>query len=476
MAGKLRTALSILFVGALLGNAACSGDAGPAGPKGDQGDQGDKGDKGDPGDGTPSISAVSPSDAFIARTVDVVVSGNGTTFDAKTTVSFGSDVTVNKVTVASPTAILANITVHDDAKAGAVDVTVGSLAYKAAFNLNSPIDLGQTAGKAEQGGLVFVGSARGLDFTTPFDTTSTGDGLFTPIVYTDLALQGQTVLILSASDYTIGFAALIDVNAAAGPSPLTLLSGPAGGDIVKFPAGDINVAARTPKTITPGTTAKFTPSAALETGLFTYTPTDATGRAVTVSVTSADPNASPSLFVLDKSGKFANALVSLGTGYSYISSSTDKLYILPLDAAGGSGEVDVDVSETAVTLVTEAEPNDTFGTANPVSGIPADVSSATLSSEADVDWYKFTVDATAIGKSFHVVTTSPGDLTDTVVDVLAGDGVTSLGGPSSDQDYDEDFLSTAITGAGTYYVQISASHAGFFDPAQNAYTALITLE
>ena len=478
MAGKLRTALSILFVGALLGNAACTGDVGPQGPKGDPGDNGGNGGNSGTGGGSSveSISAVSPADAFIARSVDVVISGNGTTFDAKTTVDFGSTVTVNKTTVASPTAILANITVHDDAKAGPIDVNVDSLTYKAAFNLKSPIDLGETAGKAEQGGLVFVGSARGLDFTTPFDTTSTGDGFFTPIVYTDLALQGQTALILSASDYNVGFAALIDVNAAAGASPLTLLSGPAGGDIVKFPAGDINVVARTAKNIVPGTTSTFTPTAPLETGLFLYTPSDATGHAVTITVSSADPNASPSLFVLDKTGKFSTALVSLGSGYSYVSTSTDKLYIVPLDAAGGSSAVDVDVSETAVSLVTEAEPNDTSATATALVSLPADVTTADLSSETDVDWYKFTATVADIGKSVHVVTTSPGDLTDTVVDVLAADGVTSLGGPSDDADYDEDFLSSQINGAGTYYVQISASHAGFFDPTQFKYTALITLE
>jgi len=481
MAGKLRAILGILFSATLLGSAACAGDTGPEGPKGPKGDPGSDGSNGggDTGGGSSvseTISAVTPSSAFIARTIDVVVSGDNTTWDSSTKVDFGSSVKVNKITVGSPTAILANITVADDADEGAIDIKVGEDTYKGTFSLKSPVALGDSAGKADQGGLVLYPAARGLDFTTPFDTTSTGDGFFTPLVYTNLAADGATALILNASDYTLGFAALIDVNAAAGPSPLTILSGPAGGDITKFPSPKaLNVTARTPKPISAAAQASFTPSAPLATGLFVYTPADASGRIVTVTPGSDDAAAGPAVFVLDKSGKFSTAIASLVSQAQFISSSTDKFFIVALDSQGGASPVTVDITEDPVTIVHDTEPNENSTQAVAVASTPAVVIDGKLASETDVDWYKLTLDATAIGKTINVSTVSPADSTDSLIDIFAGDGTTSLG-ESDDQDYDETLSSSIITGPGTYYVKISASHAGFFDPASNTYQAFISVE
>ena len=67
-----------------------------------------------------------------------------------------------------------------------------------------------------------------------------------------------------------------------------------------------------------------------------------------------------------------------------------------------------------------------------------------------------------IGKSVHAITT-PGDSdTDTVVEVFSGPcpGVT-LGGPSSDILYHEDWISAPIEAAGTVYVKVSYSNNGY---------------
>jgi hypothetical protein len=473
MAGKLRAVLGVLFTATLIGNAACSGDTGPAGPAGKQGPQGDPGTDGNGGStpGEASVSAVTPADVFIARTVDVVISGDNTEWDSKTTVDFGSSVTVNKITVASPTAILANVSVKEAAGEQSVDVKVDDLTYKGAFSLHFPVDLGQPVGKAEQGGALFVSSARGLDFNTPFDTTTDGNPFATN--YIDLFLKGQTMQIFGASDYSLTFLALYDVDAPAGSTPLEILSGPANGAQTVFPAKAVDVTARTPKTITPGTTATFTPSTPLESGLFQYTPADATGRIAQISVSSDDPNAAPVIYVLDSSGKFSTALASFADGFTYASGSTDKIFVVALDTAGGTTAVKVDIDETAVTAVHDTEPNNDTTKAGTVAALPAAVVDGKLTSDSDEDWFVYTATAADLGKSFHV-TTFGDALTDTVVDVLAEDGTTSLGGPSDDQDYNEDFTSDPITAPGTYYIKIYASPS--FDPAHSKYFASIDLE
>ena len=68
------------------------------------GTTGPKGDQGDPGmsTGTASISSVLPRVGCLDRELDIAIAGSETSFDATTTVSFGSGVTVTQVSVISP--------------------------------------------------------------------------------------------------------------------------------------------------------------------------------------------------------------------------------------------------------------------------------------------------------------------------------------------------------------------------------------
>src|SRR6185369_7367228 len=102
---------------ALVALVGCTGDAGPEGPMGPQGPN---------GTGTPSVSAITPNHAFPARSVDVVISGDDTAFDASTTVDFGAGITVDKLTVVSVTQLAAHITIDETAALGTRDVTVTS--------------------------------------------------------------------------------------------------------------------------------------------------------------------------------------------------------------------------------------------------------------------------------------------------------------------------------------------------------------
>ena len=82
-----------------------------------------------------------------------------------------------------------------------------------------------------------------------------------------------------------------------------------------------------------------------------------------------------------------------------------------------------------------------------------------------------------VGKRFHVVTL-PGDLdTDSLVEVFRPDGTTSLGGPSNDNNFHEDWFSDPIPIAGDYYVKIENSpFVSAFDPNASHYDLLVTVE
>jgi methionine-rich copper-binding protein CopC len=75
--------------------------------------------------GLPSLVSATPGSAQAGATTNVVVTGAFTSFQQNaTTVSFGSGVTVNSVTVASATQLSANITVDPNAYTGTRDITV----------------------------------------------------------------------------------------------------------------------------------------------------------------------------------------------------------------------------------------------------------------------------------------------------------------------------------------------------------------
>ena len=152
-------------------------------------------------------------------------------------------------------------------------------------------------------------------------------------------------------------------------------------------------------------------------------------------------------------------------------STTDPYYLVFLDGSGTTSyNAAVTRTDTAATAAAETEPNDTKGQANTIATLPAVVQGAKLSSATDEDWFAITVPA---GKSVHVTTIAGDPLTDTVVDVLDNAG-TSLGGPSADSSFHEDFTSTAAPTAGTYYVHITASPS--YSSTHTAYDAIIRLE
>jgi hypothetical protein len=458
------------------------GGTGPAGPAGTKGEPGAKGDQGD--EGPASVSAVTPTAAFLARTLDVTISGNGTTWSDKTKVDFGAKITVNKTTAASATALVANITVGPDAATGPRDVTVTDDAgkmevFKGAFELSSPLKV-TTGGTLAQGSLIAV-HARGLDFETPFDTTSTGDGFFSPLVFTNVdipATAGINNQVGNVSDYAVDYTMIVDVMTAAGPQDVDIKSGPPG-DVVEFPmTAAVTIAARTPTPLSTTTAANAMITNPGDSALFTYTPSAATLRIIDFTAAATDMNATPTVYFLPKTGKFSD-LLGAGAGLTIAPGTTDPFYAIFTDGGGYSGYTGtLAVKETPATGGAEKEPNNTQAnaTTNGPLALPFVVQGATLSSDTDEDWFAVTVTAAdvAAGKVIHVQTIAGDPLTDTVVDILDSMGNSSLGGPSDDQVYLDEFTSDPVTKAGTYFVQITASSV--FDPTHNKYDVVIRLE
>lgn len=108
---------------------------------------------------------------------------------------------------------------------------------------------------------------------------------------------------------------------------------------------------------------------------------------------------------------------------------------------------------------------------------PAMIAPLELTDTLDVDWFRFEANASDVGKVVHVVTTSTGTPPcDTVVEVFSGAtcaAATSLGGPSDDANYSENWMSDPIPAAGPFWVQVTYSTFGF---SSAPYTLFVTLE
>lgn len=448
-------AVSLVAACFLVPVAGCSGADGLDGPPGKDGVDGTAAD--------PSVSAISPSRVFLERTLDVSISGFGTTWTEAAKVDFGAGVKINSMRVASPTALILNITVSAEAPTGPRDVTVtegdAASTFKGAFDVLSPLDL-EVLGSAAQGSIL-LGSARQLDLASPFDTTTEGDGLFSPISYPNVSIEAGAGLFASIENvslYSVDFLAFVDVDAAAGKADLTVHSG--SGDNVVSSSSAIEIAARAPAAL--GATASGSISAPLETALYKYTAS--ADKFVTIKASSSKSGARPAFVLLPASGKFAE-MFGYGVEQGFTATSGQSFYVVYWDQTGTTGSFDLAVEET--TPVAEVEPNGTCAEAQALTS--GAVVNASLETEADVDWFKIEVPA---GKKVRA-STFPGDEdTDTALELYGTDCTTKIGS-TVDQDYHETLTSGALATAGTYYVKVAASSYG---SEGEKYVLRVTLE
>jgi hypothetical protein len=460
----------------------CAGEPGARGAKGDPGENGGGGSGGSTG--KPSLSAAVPGSAFLARSIDVTLSGEGTAWSDAVKVSFGPKITVETLTVASPTALVARITVAGDAAVGPRDIVVtdgaNELVYKGAFRVDSPMKL-TLAGESAQGS-IFVAHARGLDFATPFDTTQ-GGSLFSP-TYPNLSLApspGVSAKVSSVSEYAVDYQVFVDVDAPAGALTADILSGPAEARI-EFPLpAAYAIAARTATPIAPGAATKIVVAHPGDSALLTYAPSNAQLRIVDVASSTADMNATPTGYFLPGSGKFADCF-AIASGVTFVSSSAQPYYAVYGDYYAHAGySADVTVIETAAQGGAEIEPNDSKNLAlsNGAVAPPWVTMSAKLKDSTDEDWYAVTVDAAHVGMTIRAQTSGLDPLTDTVVDIFEQQGnmlipLGPMGSPSVDSGYLDQLTSVPTPSVGTYFVKVSASP--YFDPAHTSYDVIIRLQ
>ncbi len=460
---------------AWVGLIGCSGADGANGKQGPQGPAGPFGPGGDP-----SVNAVVPSSALLGGAETVTVSGFATSWSDSAKLDFGPGVTIDSEQVASPTAIVAHISVAFDATPGQRDVKVSdggsTLTYKAAFSIDPATALSIQGTLAQ--GSILLAKVQDLDFARPFDATTQGDGLFTPISYPNLEIsteQGVASQLQSAQAYALDTLLLVDMDRAAGKTKLDVLSGPAGGARENFPnPSALDIAARTPTPLALGQDASVDMKDAYKSELYSVTPPASGLNVLELKATTTNSSAKPQLFVMPASGHFSD-LIGAGQDVLLVSSSADKLNMVLWDNSGTSGySATVRADSSAATGGDEVEPNDTKTQAQTATSLPFVLTNATLSSASDEDWIVVTAAQADVGKVVHVITV-PGDpQTDTLVEVFQSDGTTSMGGPSDDANYHENWKSTAIPSAGKYYVKISASP--FYSSSQTKYQAIVRFE
>jgi hypothetical protein len=461
----------------------CSGDPGAAGAKGEAGEKGDKGDPAG-GTGTPSLSGVGPESAFLARTLDVTLSGSNTAWTGGVKADFGEKIVVNALTVASPTALVASITVAPDAATGPRDVKVtdgaSEVVYKGAFVVDSPLQLTIKGTPAQ--GSIFYARARGLDFRTPFDTTQGGNA-FDPTYpnLTAVTPPGIGAEVSNVAEYTLDTQVFVDVNAEAGPVTTSLLSG-AKGQVVAFPLpAAYTVAKRPAQPLTPGVSTKISLEKPGDSVLLSFVPSDPKLRILDVVSSTSDVNATPAGYFLPSSGKFADKF-AVATGATFASSAASTYYVVYADYyAYGGYDLDVKVTETLAQGGAEKEPNDSknLATLNGAAALPWVTQAATLKDGSDEDWYAVTIAPADVGKAIKVQTSGLDQLTDTVVDVFEVQSnmlvpIGPKGLPSEDSGFLDTLTSSPTTVAGTHFVKVTAS--AYFDPKHTSYDVIIRVQ
>jgi hypothetical protein len=222
-----------------------------------------------------SLNGVFPSSGFIGRKVRVEVSADNASFvDGSVTVDFGAGVTVDKVSVASPTAVFAEITISDTAVLGLRDVTVrndgDALTLRQAFQLESPVAFA-AQGSVAQGSVVAF-TARNLDFSSPFDATCGAAVFGICLEYTGMQMTvpaGMNAVISAVDPYTVSGTLYIDLDATSGPIRFT--SGPADDaakQVISAVGVDTEVAQRTATELAANTPATTTVMTAFDSHLY----------------------------------------------------------------------------------------------------------------------------------------------------------------------------------------------------------------
>ncbi|MEO6774208.1 MAG: hypothetical protein ABI467_14510 [Kofleriaceae bacterium] len=429
----------------------------------------------------PSASGVFPAEGFAGRDLRVEISGDATSWTDGATVTFGAGVTVSNVTVASPTDLFADLKIDASAAAGLQDVTVasnGSVTLKQAFSVTSPVEA-QFTGGVEQGGRPLF-TIINHDFDNPFDLTADASGALANLTVTGPAGTDFQVDTQSSTAYALQGVVFIDGNAAAGM--LTVASGPTASQTSSVIA-NVDIKARAATPLTSGTQAMGTIANVGDTLWYSLA---APAGLVHLGLGVSSSTASPAIGILE--GGSYNHIV----GGTYAVVPAETVNIVVLDTKGVAG-YNVNLLPVAEALASVAEPaapaDDTTQSAVVPAAIPFQVTNATISGAADLDYTKLVIDAAHASKKIHIVAQSADNSTDTAVDVTTNATTSAIGGEydggaqgGSDGGFTCQFTGACgediVVGplaAGTYYVKVEAGALGY-DASFTDYSLLVWFE
>jgi hypothetical protein len=472
----------------LPGMAGSSGAMGQTGSSGASGAMGAMGLPGKSNDAGPAISAITPPYAFTGRTVDVTISGSGTTWSASAlpTVKFANaGIAVGTVTVPSPASLIVKIAVADTAALGPTDVTVTSgastIEYSGGFQVQAPLAVITTPdGGVPQGGYGNLHIEMN-DLTTPFDPDTFSLTLSAPGL-NDLS-AGQ----FAPTDYACDVTVIADVTASVGASDVTVMSGEPT-TITSLGTGLVQIAARAPTVLAAGGTETGNIETEVSTELYQFSAASpASGQVEFIQFTVSSEAGILNGAVMPKSGMWADpniAYFAVRNGQCYgasctgpVTPATDPVYVIILDSDNpfeGPGPTPAD--STLVSFQAAASPateetetgganNDTQAHAEAIT--PPVLVSATLGYGAvaasdDLDFYA--IGNVAAAKTIHAAT--GGDANDaTIITIYDSTGTQVAQSPGDDNQQD---LVFAVTTAGAYFVMVQPDGETLFGGAPGA--------
>ncbi|HEY6460002.1 MAG TPA: hypothetical protein VIY73_07610, partial [Polyangiaceae bacterium] len=311
----------------------------------------------------PALASVNPSHVFLAREAEIVLGGYSTQWTNDVEVDLGPDVRVTNVSAPTPNVMSVDFIVAPGAAAGPRDVTVvvpdgGTQVAHGALTLDPPVSL-SFDGTLAQGSIV-VAHVQVVDPSTPLDTTATTDP-FGVTTYTNLAPAlgaGLSGTVLAATKSEADVQVFID-EPLTGTRAFDLVSGPPGGTSnAHFPSpAGLDVAARSPIALTPGTAVSGTTATKYATGLYSFAPPSASPLILDFAATASAVGAEPAVLLLPPSGTWLDQLTG-GALATWATTATDPIFAVFFDESGATGAYTVGLTATTPAATAAATPAD----------------------------------------------------------------------------------------------------------------------
>lgn len=412
---------------------------GPQGPPGATGPEGARGATGPGFSQPPSISFVAPRSAIRGERLEVALSGFATAWSTAR-VDFGPDVTVNSVTVASPTALLVNVTVTPAAALGVRTISVTQdmqVASFRGFEVLDPVSL-RVDGVPAQGSLVRAV----VTMRDPRLTPTAADVQFTAPAGMGVSLVGAPTV--EGRNVVASFG--IDALAMPGKRTLELRLRSSSGPATVFTLQDaLDVSMREATATTLDMPLALPLNTPYETGLIALGSGAAAGELL-VSASSDVDGGRPLIAVLSPTGAYAPSTTFAPARFIDLAAADGGVaYLAVLDGSGMASTVTL----TRAPPFTETEPNNTSSVANALT-VPNRFT-ATLDTDSDEDWYQFPGVGLS-GQRLHVALRTDGGV-DVGFEVRQDN--TSLTGGVIDDDSRLEEGTVTLSGAAPVFVRIT---------------------